>query len=121
MFRGGLGKILTNELKDGIDKHYNATDCGGVAVPSVASIWDKLQRNVCEKTALSTKKNITKMIANFRCTVAVLARTKIGMTLVRGQSSDGCPNHVADQSCTMKRLACSSKDPVTIWLKPSET
>lgn len=53
MFRGGLGKILANELKDGIDKHYNASDCGGVAAPSVASIWDKLQTNV----GLSDTKN----------------------------------------------------------------
>lgn len=46
VFRGSIGKILTLELKDGIDKHYNASDCGGIATPSVASIWDKLQSNV---------------------------------------------------------------------------
>lgn len=31
------------DIKDGIVKHYNATDRGGMISPSVSSIWDKVQ------------------------------------------------------------------------------
>lgn len=46
VFRGGLGRILVAELRDGLEHHYNATDRGGLATPSVATIWDALQTNV---------------------------------------------------------------------------
>lgn len=47
VFRGGLAKILTTELRHGIEQHYNATDRGSLAAPSMASIWDALQTKVC--------------------------------------------------------------------------
>uniref|UniRef100_A0A2M4AMR9 Tetraspanin n=1 Tax=Anopheles triannulatus TaxID=58253 RepID=A0A2M4AMR9_9DIPT len=43
VFRGSIGRMLANELKYGIEKHYNVSDRGGFFTPSVASIWDKLQ------------------------------------------------------------------------------
>lgn len=43
VFRGGIGRTLAMELKDGIVKHYNVTDRGGMIAPSVSSIWDKVQ------------------------------------------------------------------------------
>ncbi|XP_053672485.1 tetraspanin-9 [Anopheles nili] len=43
VFRGGIGRMLTQELKYGIEKHYNVSDRGGLLTPSVGSIWDKLQ------------------------------------------------------------------------------
>uniref|UniRef100_A0A182TEZ4 Tetraspanin n=1 Tax=Anopheles melas TaxID=34690 RepID=A0A182TEZ4_9DIPT len=43
VFRGGIGRMLTQELKYGIEKHYNVSDRGGFLTPSVASIWDNLQ------------------------------------------------------------------------------
>lgn len=46
MFRGGLGRILANELRFGIEHHYNASDPGALAAPSVAAIWDHLQSEV---------------------------------------------------------------------------
>lgn len=46
VFRGGLAKILTTELRYGIEHHYNATDRGSLAAPSVATIWDALQSKV---------------------------------------------------------------------------
>uniref|UniRef100_A0A6B2EJA5 Tetraspanin n=1 Tax=Phlebotomus kandelakii TaxID=1109342 RepID=A0A6B2EJA5_9DIPT len=46
VFRGGLTKTIVNELKTGIEKHYNATDRGGFAAPSVAAIWDNLQSDL---------------------------------------------------------------------------
>lgn len=46
LFRNGLMKTLANELRTGIEKHYNATDKGTFAVPSVASIWDNIQNDV---------------------------------------------------------------------------
>lgn len=46
MFRGGLGRILANELRFGIEHHYNASDPGALAAPSVAAIWDHLQTEV---------------------------------------------------------------------------
>lgn len=46
LFRGGLGRTLANELRFGIEKHYNASDRGGLAAPSVASIWDSVQQSM---------------------------------------------------------------------------
>jgi len=46
VFRGGIGRTLANELKYGIEKYYNSSDLGGRITPSVASIWDSLQKNV---------------------------------------------------------------------------
>lgn len=46
VFRGGIGRMLTQELKYGIEKHYNVSDRGGFLTPSVASIWDNLQVDV---------------------------------------------------------------------------
>ena len=46
LFRAGLSKAVINELRSGIEKHYNATDRGSFAAPSVASIWDNLQTEV---------------------------------------------------------------------------
>lgn len=31
------------DIKDGIVKHYNSTDRGGMIAPSVSAIWDKVQ------------------------------------------------------------------------------
>lgn len=50
VFRGGIGRTVQNELKYGIEKHYNASDRGGLATPSVASIWDNLQTTVKRST-----------------------------------------------------------------------
>lgn len=47
LFRSGLTKTIINELRSGIEKHYNATDKGSFGAPSVATIWDKLQNDVC--------------------------------------------------------------------------
>lgn len=46
MFRGGIGRTLAMELKDGIVKHYNITDRGGMISPSVSAIWDKVQMDL---------------------------------------------------------------------------
>lgn len=46
LFRSGLTKTVINELRSGIEKHYNATDKGAFGAPSVATIWDNLQSDV---------------------------------------------------------------------------
>ncbi|XP_037920122.1 tetraspanin-9 isoform X1 [Hermetia illucens] len=46
LFRGGLGRALANELRYGIENHYNATDRGALAAPSVSAIWDNLQQSL---------------------------------------------------------------------------
>jgi tetraspanin-9 len=46
VFRGGIGRTLAMELKDGIVKHYNHTDRGGMIAPSVSAIWDKVQTDL---------------------------------------------------------------------------
>lgn len=43
VFRTGIARALTMDIKDGIVKHYNSTDRGGMVSPSVSSIWDKVQ------------------------------------------------------------------------------
>jgi tetraspanin-9 len=62
VFRSGISRVLTMDIKDGIVKHYNTTDRGGMISPSglflvnfrklnfmiqfkylVSSIWDKVQ------------------------------------------------------------------------------
>lgn len=45
LFRGGLSRTLANELRFGIERHYNASDRGGLAAPSVAAIWDTMQQS----------------------------------------------------------------------------
>ncbi|KAL5292556.1 hypothetical protein ACFFRR_011385 [Megaselia abdita] len=44
-FRSALTRTLSNELRFGIENHYNASDRGSLASPSVASIWDNIQQN----------------------------------------------------------------------------
>ncbi|KFB51607.1 AGAP007373-PA-like protein [Anopheles sinensis] len=34
VFRGGIGRMLAQELKYGIEKHYNVSDRGGFLTPS---------------------------------------------------------------------------------------
>lgn len=46
VFRGGISRIIINELRYGIEHHYNATDRGPFAAPSVAAIWDNVQSEV---------------------------------------------------------------------------
>jgi len=46
LFRGGLGRTLANELRFGIERHYNTSDRGSLVAPSVASIWDSVQHSV---------------------------------------------------------------------------
>lgn len=46
VFRGGLKRTLANELRFGIEEHYNATDRGSIIAPSVAAIWDNVQMSV---------------------------------------------------------------------------
>lgn len=46
LFRGGLGRTLANELRFGIERHYNASDRGSLVAPSVAAIWDSVQQSV---------------------------------------------------------------------------
>lgn len=46
LFRAGMTKTVINELRSGIEKHYNATDKGTFGAPSVATIWDSLQNDV---------------------------------------------------------------------------
>lgn len=46
VFRGGISRILINELRYGIEHHYNATDRGPFPAPSVAAIWDNVQTEV---------------------------------------------------------------------------
>lgn len=43
VFRSGISRALTMDIKDGIVKHYNTTDRGGMVSPSVSAIWDKVQ------------------------------------------------------------------------------
>ncbi|KAI8033984.1 tetraspanin-9 [Drosophila gunungcola] len=45
LFRGGLGRTLANELRFGIERHYNTSDRGSLVAPSVASIWDSVQQS----------------------------------------------------------------------------
>ena len=46
IFRGGLSRTLANELRFGIEQHYNASDRGSLIAPSVATIWDNVQTSV---------------------------------------------------------------------------
>lgn len=43
VFRGGISRTISNDLKYGIDRYYNASDRGGLIAPSVAVIYDQLQ------------------------------------------------------------------------------
>ncbi|KAI9589560.1 tetraspanin-9 [Glossina fuscipes] len=43
IFRGGFGRTLANELRFGIENHYNVSDRGSIIAPSVATIWDNIQ------------------------------------------------------------------------------
>lgn len=43
VFRGGIGRTISNDLKYGIEKHYNISDRGSLIAPSVAVIYDQLQ------------------------------------------------------------------------------
>lgn len=54
IFRGGLSRTLANELRFGIEQHYNASDRGSLIAPSVATIWDNVQTSV-------NYKNFTKL------------------------------------------------------------
>lgn len=45
-FRNALTRTLSNEMRFAIENHYNASDRGSLASPSVASIWDNIQTNV---------------------------------------------------------------------------
>ncbi|XP_050328200.1 LOW QUALITY PROTEIN: tetraspanin-9 [Bactrocera neohumeralis] len=45
LFRGGLGRTFANELRFGIERHYNASDRGSLIAPSVAAIWDSVQQS----------------------------------------------------------------------------
>lgn len=49
IFRGGLSRTLANELRFGIEQHYNASDRGSLIAPSVATIWDNVQTSVSYK------------------------------------------------------------------------
>uniref|UniRef100_T1GGK7 Tetraspanin n=1 Tax=Megaselia scalaris TaxID=36166 RepID=T1GGK7_MEGSC len=44
-FRNALTRTLSNEMRFAIENHYNASDRGSLASPSVASIWDNIQTN----------------------------------------------------------------------------
>lgn len=46
VFRSGISRAITMDIKDGIVKHYNGTDRGGMISPSVSSIWDKVQSDL---------------------------------------------------------------------------
>lgn len=54
-FRNALTRTLSNELRFGIENHYNASDRGSLASPSVASIWDNIQQNVSEDFCIVAK------------------------------------------------------------------
>lgn len=43
MFRGGIARMVANEMKYGIEKHYNASDRGSLIAPSISVIYDQLQ------------------------------------------------------------------------------
>lgn len=43
VFRGGIARMVANEMKYGIEKHYNESDRGSIIAPSVAVIYDQLQ------------------------------------------------------------------------------
>lgn len=43
VFRGGIARMVANEMKHSIEKHYNASDRGNLLAPSVAAIYDHLQ------------------------------------------------------------------------------
>jgi len=43
VFRGGIARMIANEMKYGIEKHYNASDRGSLIAPSVAVIYDQMQ------------------------------------------------------------------------------
>lgn len=46
VFRNGFARIVLAELRDGMRHHYQPTDRGSLAAPSVASLWDAMQMNV---------------------------------------------------------------------------
>ncbi|CRK90769.1 CLUMA_CG004461, isoform A [Clunio marinus] len=46
VFHSGISRAITMDIKDGIVKHYNSTDRGGMIAPSVSAIWDKVQREL---------------------------------------------------------------------------
>lgn len=43
VFRSGISRAVTMDIKDGIVKHYNSSDRGGMISPSVSAIWDRVQ------------------------------------------------------------------------------
>ncbi|KAG5682774.1 hypothetical protein PVAND_012106 [Polypedilum vanderplanki] len=43
VFRSGISRAITMDIKDGIEKHYNSSDSGGLITPSVSGIWDRVQ------------------------------------------------------------------------------
>lgn len=43
VFRSGISRAVTMDIKDGIEKHYNSSDSGGLITPSVSGIWDRVQ------------------------------------------------------------------------------
>lgn len=43
VFRSGISRAVTMDVKDGIVKYYNTSDRGGMISPSVSSIWDRVQ------------------------------------------------------------------------------
>jgi tetraspanin-9 len=42
-FRSGISRAVSMDIKDGIVKHYNSSDRGGMISPSVSAIWDRVQ------------------------------------------------------------------------------
>uniref|UniRef100_A0A034VK29 Tetraspanin-9 n=1 Tax=Bactrocera dorsalis TaxID=27457 RepID=A0A034VK29_BACDO len=55
LFRGGLGRTFANELRFGIERHYNASDRGSLIAPSVAAIWDSVQQSVSDLSIVFVK------------------------------------------------------------------
>lgn len=55
LFRGGLGRTFANELRFGIERHYNASDRGSLIAPSVAAIWDSVQQSVSDENIVFVK------------------------------------------------------------------
>ena len=91
VFRGGISRTLAMELKDGIVKHYNVTDRGGMITPSVSALWDKVQvdLNCCGVNSYEDWYNIENW-PNQRWVPKSCCRPRYNLTadLLEGSGSD---------------------------------
>ncbi|KAH8289700.1 hypothetical protein KR054_009570 [Drosophila jambulina] len=67
LFRGGLGRTLANELRFGIERHYNVSDRGSLVAPSVSAIWDSVQQSVSRVFLFVKKETPIPFSFQFEC------------------------------------------------------